>query len=713
MATAAVARTDTRGFTEWFSEFLRSELAPYPGRGLLVARMVISATITMILIMTFRIPNGAVGPLYAFIISRENLLSSVKSVAYMSIAFAACAMFVPIGGRMFGSIPLTHFCWEAVSIFLIFYLIRTLENYTIASGIGLIGTTALAIWYLPGPAERNVQLTLWSVLAPAIGAAVTIAVEAVFHAFQKQDELTLGIHHRLKTIENLLRCLADCEMIPADLDRHITQEAMVGVGGLRRMVTRSNFSRVYRAQMNAVVSLTGRSVDFAAALAHAVPELSPSERQIAARMADELALIQKCVAGECAPPSLEPTASSSRTPLLRELEEMFSLIPKVIAGSASVEEFEAFTDRSQPDSRLFVRDAFQNPDHLRYALSGCLAGMLCYVAYMMMGWPGLATSVTTCALTALSNIGSSRQRQLLRIAGAVIGGFVFGMGAQVMVLPWINDITGFTLLFAGVTAVAAWIATSSTRLSYCGLQIALAFYLINVNDFHIQLSLTIARDRALGVLLGIFMMWLVFERLHPKQAVTQMVETFTDNLDLMGKLSAFSLPGPDRAAITRVRRLRAGITTNFSAVNGQADAVPFEIGPLRNQHMAARDRIRRWQAALRTFFLLELALLQYTAFAVASTLTRETLRDIEEFDDVCTKRLAAMAAYLRGQRESTHDTAASASEAPPQRSDWPAWMQAGSEEEEQRGILRLTHEIAGILDRLWDEMTAAPLYAVE
>ena len=70
----------------------------------------------------------------------------------------------------------------------------------------------------------------------------------------------------------------------------------------------------------------------------------------------------------------------------------------------------------------------------------------------------------------------------------------------------------------------------------------------------------------------------------------------------------------DAAAITRIRKLRARITGNFVSVNAQADAVPFEIGPLRSQHMAARDRIRRWQAALRTFFLLELALLQRRQF---------------------------------------------------------------------------------------------------
>ena len=712
MAAGAVARTDTRSFAAWFADFLRSELAPYPGRGLLVARMVISATITMILIMTFRIPGGAVGPLYAFIISRENLVSSAKSVLNVSLAFGACLLFVPIGGRMFGSIPFTHFFWEAFSIFLIFFLIRTLENYTIASGIGLIGTSVLAIWYLPGPAERNVELTLWGILAPAIGAAVTIAVEAVFHAFRKQNELTLGLNHRLKTIEDLLRCLAECEVIPSDLDRRITQEAMVGVGGLRRFVTRSSYTRVYRAQMNAVVSLTGRSVDFAAALAHTSPRLSPEDRLIAGRMANELALIQQCLRGDCASPSLQPAATSSATPLLRELEEMFSLIPRVLEGSASLEEFEAFIDRAQPQSRIFVRDAFQNPDHLRYALSGCLAGILCYVTYMGLGWPGLATSVTTCALTALSNVGSSRQKQLLRIAGAVIGGFVFGMGAQVLVLPWLNGIAGFTLLFAAVTAVAAWIGTSSTRLSYCGLQIALAFYFININEFHIQLSLSIARDRALGVLLGIFMMWLVFERLHPRKAVHQMVETFSDNLQLLGRLSGYSLAAQNAPAIRRVRRLRARIVDNFASVNAQADAVPFEIGSLRGQHMAARDRVRRWQATLRTFFVLALALLQYTTFAMADLLSERTLRDIEEFDRVCALRLEAMAAHLKMQKETLSDGQTDTF-VPPPREPWPAWLNSASDEERQRGILPLVLELARILDRLWDEMSAAPLYAVE
>lgn len=708
MATAAtpLVRTDTRGFGRWFADFLRSELAPYPGRGTLVARMVISATITMVLIMIFRIPGGAIGPLYAFTISRENLQSTAKSAFYVLISFALCALFAPLGARMFASIPFTHFLWEAVSVFLIFFLIRTLTNYTISSGVALIGTAVLGIWYLPGPGSHNVSSTLWAVLAPSIGAAVTFAVEAVFHAINKQDEIVLGVNRRLRAIEEQLRCYADGNPLPATLSKRLTQEAMIGVSRMRSQLTRSNAPSSYRAQMNAIVSLTGRSIDFAAALAHTTPALTTEQdRQTARQLASHLATVERSIASGTTPPALDRVTTAATLPLLRELAEMFSLIPKVLEGSASVEAFDVYTQKIDPQQNVFIPDAFRNPAHLRYALSGCLAGMICYCTYMMLDWPGLATSVTTCALTALTSIGASRQKQFLRILGAAIGGFVFGMGTQIIVLPWLNGIGGFTLLFAAISAIAAWIGTASSRLSYCGIQIALAYYLINVNDFRINLSLSIARDRALGVLLGVFVMWLVYERLHPKTAVQQMMETFTLNLDLLGQLSEISISAEQPQSIAQVIRLRTRIYDNFGSVNAQADAIPFEIGPLRNQHMAARDRVRRWQAMLRSFYLLELALLQYTAFTMTQRLTEEAREQIRAFDLCCSERLTAMGEHMREQTEESRETIVEK-----QRSGWPDWMQSGPV---LPGILPMTKELAEILDRLWDEMAAAPLYAVE
>ena len=98
--------------------------------------------------------------------------------------------------------------------------------------------------------------------------------------------------------------------------------------------------------------------------------------------------------------------------------------------------------------RDFIPDAFSNPEHLRYILGGTAASMLCYIFYVSLDWPNLSTSVTTCVLTALTTIGSSRQKQILRMAGFVFGGVIFGLGSQIFVLPFLDSIGGFTILFA-------------------------------------------------------------------------------------------------------------------------------------------------------------------------------------------------------------------------------------------------------------------------
>jgi multidrug resistance protein MdtO len=710
MATSvAVTRTDTRSFASWFSDFLKKELAPYPGRGFMVARMVIAATITMVLIMTFRVPGGATGPLYAFMISREDLGSTAKSAFKVIVAFLLCGLFVPFGAVMFASMPLTHFLWEMVSIFLIFFLIRTLGDYSVASGVGFIGTSAIALWYLPGPAEMNVEQSLWQVAAPAIGAAAAFCVEAVFHAFRKQDQIQIGLEARLQTLEALLEDYAQGRRISAQTERSLTRYAMVGVGSLRTFLARSSHSPDYQERMTALVSVIGRAIDFAAAMLHAHPQVLPEDRPVAARIARHIADIRQCLSTGCKPSELNLPSASGGVVLLRELGQMIALVPYIFEGSISLDQFRAFAHAPREKTPIFVRDAFTNPEHVKFALSGCLAGMLCYVLYVVLAWPGLATSVTTCVLTALSNIGSSRQKQVLRLVGAVIGGFVFGMGAQVFILPYIDSITGFTVLFAAVSAVAAWVSTSSQRLSYCGLQIALAFYLIHVNDFTVQMSLSIGRDRAIGVLLGIGMMWLVFERLHLRTAVSQMVQTFTKNLRLMADLTVLRVGPDDPASIASSRRLRARIYANFAGVNAQADAVPFEVGPRRAVHMAARDHIRRWQAMLRTFYLLELALLQYRAFGQLETLPEEIRASLEDFQQSCAAMLYTMASYI----ESQHEDAPEASRGEIGHPRLPSQVESLPGTSQEGSIASITRELTSILEGMREDMLRAPLFAVE
>jgi len=713
METTSARLPHAERFTTWFPNFLRKELAPYPGRGAVVARMVIAATISTILIVTFRIPGGVIGVLCAFILSRENLLSTAKSALYILIAFVIGGLFIPIGARFFASTPMMHFFWEAVSLFVVFFLLKTLTNYAVAVGLSLVATNILSIWYLPGPAEKNVELTLWQVAAALIGAVVTLAVEIVFHAIYGKDEIVEGVDVRLKCIEALMDSYATDQPAAPETTNMLAQYAVVGMGTLRRHIARTNYDRIHRMRMSALVSLTGRSTDFAAALSNSVSRFTPGDQQRAARIVKHIAEIRHALRTNGHPSAWESvTGEGAGTPLLSELETILSLIPSIFDNESSIDPRLEILDRPPSSNRIFVDDAFTNPEHLRYVLSGTLAAMMCYVLYVALDWPGISTSVTTCVLTGLTNIGASRQKQVLRIAGALLGGFVFGIGSQIFVLPNIDSISGFTVLIAVVSAVAAWISTSSSRLSYAGLQVALAFYLINLSEFSIQTSLSLARDRAIGVLLGISMMWLVFERFYPRPAANEMVRIFVRNLRLMAELITTSPADTDEASIVKLRIQRDQVYRYFGDVIAQADAVPFETGSTRAGDMAARDRIRRWQASLRTFYLLESPLIQFRIFGDANQKSRPFAHIEESFRQECAQAIQRMADSLENQlnkknvpRKDSHSILESLETAT-----------KGEPEpftEREEALLRMSRTIASLVDRMQSEVATEPLYATE
>ena len=711
MATASVRIPHAERFTAWFPDFLRKELAPYPGRGAIVARTTIAATITMILVLTFRIPGGAIGSLIAFTLAREDLAATAKSAFALITAFALAGIFVPVGARFFASEPLTHFLWEGVSLLVSFFLLKTLTSYAVAIGLCLVTTNILSIWYLPGPVESNVERTLWQVAAAAIGALVTFAVEVVFHALSQRDEVLDGIESRLDLLQKRLECYNAGVAPAAETEQLLSQFAIVGVGGMRRHLARGNYESLQRMRLSTLVSLTGRAIDFGAALASSVPVLRAGLRPRAERLARHIADIRHCLKarGEPCESGFEPEPCAE-TPLLFELETMVSLMPTVFTSRNAIDPRLDVLEAPTSSSGIFVQDAFSNPEHIRYVLGGTLAAMLCYVLYVGLAWPAVSTSVTTCVLTALTNVGSSRQKQVLRIAGALLGGLVFGLGVQIFVLPYIDSITGFTVMFATVTAIAAWIGTSSARLSYAGIQIALAFYLIQLSEFTIQTSLTLARDRTIGVLIGTTMMWLVFERFYPRTAADQMVRIFVSNLRLMAGLMADTPANADTAAVLKIRRQREKVYRNFGDVNAQSDAVPFESGAKRAGDMAARDRIRRWQASLRTFYLLEVPLLQFLVFASEDERSSSFAEIQDKFRSAGAQSLRHMAAclerQLNGQGHGAERDPSLKALLKQLQDEHPVEFSA-----REKALLGMLQSIASLLDRMQDEVATEPLYA--
>src|SRR5262249_47500974 len=113
LALPAVGRSRTLDDAAWLWQFLKTELAPYPGRIWVVTRMTMAATITMVLVMTFRVPYGFVAALAPFFLSRENPRATLRSFIGVVAIAAVTALYVLGGVMLLLDDPLTHFLWIA------------------------------------------------------------------------------------------------------------------------------------------------------------------------------------------------------------------------------------------------------------------------------------------------------------------------------------------------------------------------------------------------------------------------------------------------------------------------------------------------------------------------------------------------------------------------------------------------------------------------
>lgn len=613
MAAIAQAPPVSSSPLAWFWGWLRDELTPYPGRTGLVARMVLAATLIMVIGMTFQIPYIWQAAIYALLVSRESPQATLRSAATIFVVTGIGAAYILLSLKLVINILPLHFLWVIATLFLAFYGISTLTNYMAV--VTFVNTSAFGIplWDRNVSAETKVEDTLWLCLGVLIAVVITGAVELVFVRRRPGDEILLPLTERLSAVEGVLSYYAEGRAPDASTEQKIVQLAMVGTSLLRRILRRSDvLLPQYSAATSGVAVLIGRLVDLAATLSPLSFEYSADDRRRFRNLASTLAGIRNDLMNREIPAPAKFTAETDAAgaPLLGEMQRTVTLMTEVFAGTRSGQEYVPSPDHLEQPT-LLSRDAFVNPDHLRFALKGCLAASSCYVLYNALAWPGISTAVTTCLLTALSTIGASRQKQILRIAGAIVGGFVMGMGAQVFILPYVDSIAGFLVLFGAVTAVSSWFMTSSPRLSYFGVQMALAFYLVHLQEFTIQTSLAVARDRVVGILLGLIMMWLVFDQVWGVRAGLEMKRTFILNLRLVARFARGPASDDLRIAIGGSVALRETINANLDKVRALADAVLFELGPSRRSDLELRSYIRQWQPQLRTLFVMRIAFLKY------------------------------------------------------------------------------------------------------
>ena len=153
--------------------------------------------------------------------------------------------------------------------------------------------------------------------------------------------------------------------------------------------------------------------------------------------------------------------------------------------------------------------AFTSSDRAIFAARGTIAVMLGFVIFNATDWFG----IHTCMFTTLF-IATPERERLLRKGALRIGGAAFGsllaLVAMVWVVPQLTDVAGFLAMVAIISLLAGWVAAGSERISYAGMQIGLAFFLGVLALPGPIYELSEARDRVIGVLLGVLLAWFAF-----------------------------------------------------------------------------------------------------------------------------------------------------------------------------------------------------------
>jgi multidrug resistance protein MdtO len=292
MGAIAQSLAGTTGSFTWLWEFLRQELAPYKGRAALVTRMVAAATLTMIIGVTFQIPYTAFAVPFALVLSRESLEGTTKAARALVVGSVLAGVYVVVGAMLVLGNPMLRFLWVGGTLFLAFYGLSALSNYTVAARFAYLTVITIPLWDSRISIGSKVTNTLWAVGAISLGSVITLLMEIAFAGFRRTDQLSAAILERLVSVEDLLTCFANGHPAPEATRSALVRLATVGISRLREVLQRSGYNAQHKQELGALVALVGRLVDIAANLSQFTDRVTDDDRNRIRTVAGNIAEIR-------------------------------------------------------------------------------------------------------------------------------------------------------------------------------------------------------------------------------------------------------------------------------------------------------------------------------------------------------------------------------------------------------------------------------------
>ena len=482
-------------------DFLKRELAPFPGRLNVMLRCILTSAIVIVASMALEVPELALSLLVVFYVTQSNVVLT-RLVGVMFIVGSTLGIGLSILLLKFTfDYPLLRIVVASLLFFGSVYFMRVLKIGVVFFIVAIVVIYVQSFVDQTDQADLLIRAVLWVWIAVNYPIALTLVVNTLLLPAEPQLQLKAEIHRQLAALDTRLTQLIDGTTSAAPITLASVQQGALALQKLLRFTTmRDAHYREHQALQLACIATVSRLYRGASELPLSWPGASAVRLAMLRELrANARALDESVMSGEpyryVSTATPEERNAADAIPAAGELQRALHAYADLVASGVEPGKPPA----SEP---MVAPDAWTNPAYMRFSLKTLLAVLVCYVFYNTVDWQGVHTIMLTCLIVALPSLGASTQRALLRLGGAAVGS-ALALFMVVFVVPHLDDIVGLLLITLPVVALGAWISAGSERIGYAGIQVMFTFSLAVLGQFGPTTNLTEIRDRMVGIALGV------------------------------------------------------------------------------------------------------------------------------------------------------------------------------------------------------------------
>jgi multidrug resistance protein MdtO len=606
-------------------------------------RLALATSITLLVIMVFRLPYPQFGLFFAFLTRRGTPILTLRASLYVLATLLATVALLLVLMAATENAPITRLLSLSVMAFVAGVLIHEASIPVLGSVCGLLWSRLLPLWEGESPANAIVERSLGLILTLAVALGATVLVEYLFAHEKPAARLQQERVRRYAALEKMFSLCARGVESP-ELTAAVEEVVRIAAGGqvemqaiFASMAERHLTAGPLPPGMHVRIAMLARLMDLSAAFGTqfiATPHASVCER--CARIASVCRQLQLA----------DHISEEDRRHL--EGSSLGTSLERVEAGLSEILSMPEITGPGDRRDLVYVppqhvsllpRGAFSNPEALSFALkvSGCAS--FCYVCSYATGWPGLTTSVVTVVVTALAGTGALTQRLAFRLLGVVVGSLLLGLGTVAVLFPNMETIASLIVLVAAMAFVFAWFE-GGRQFSYLGTQLAFCFYTVAITEHSPTTVLTPARDNFVGISFATIVMWVVFDQLWPTTTSFLMTRMLASVLrDTSELLDVMESVHDHATRVIRARILRHHLGRTIEELRAGSELIPFELGLRRARESERAGRLLNVALAVASFFWGRLAVIYgehdpvIPASPELARIRREASRELAAFAD--------------------------------------------------------------------------------